>query len=121
MVSMVTTMLMYESEVLNKIKQTLSKLGFFLFRNNVGAWKNPRGQWIKYGLCEGSSDLIGWRPLVITADMVGKTIAQFVAIETKRSKKARVSEKQTHFVNMVLKSGGMGLIASSTEDLKEYL
>lgn len=31
-----------------------------LFRNNTGAWKDPSGRIVKYGLCKGSSDLIGW-------------------------------------------------------------
>ncbi len=111
---------MYESEVQNKIRLKLSQLGFILFRNNVGAWQHRLGHWIKYGLCEGSSDLIGWRPLIITSDMVGSKIAQFVAIETKRPSKSRVSAKQSHFVNVVQKSGGVGIIASSIEDLEEF-
>ncbi len=112
---------MYESEIQNKIRLKLSQLGFILFRNNVGAWRHPSGAWIKYGLCEGSSDLIGWRPLIITSDMVGSKIAQFVAIETKRPSKSRVSERQSHFVNVVQKNGGVGIIVSSIDDLKEYL
>lgn len=110
---------MYESEVQNTIRLKLSQCGFILFRNNVGAWKNSKGHWIRYGLCEGSSDLIGWRPLIITADMVGKKISQFVAVETKRSSKSRVSAKQSHFVNVVKNSGGVGIIASSIEDLED--
>ncbi len=112
---------MLESEVQNKIRLKLSKLGFILFRNNVGAWKHPSGRWIKYGLCEGSSDLIGWRPVLITQDLVGNKIAQFVEFETKRPEKSRVSVQQSHFVNVVQKSGGVGMIADSIENLEEYL
>jgi hypothetical protein len=115
------TVNMLESEVQSKIKQKLTKLGFILFRNNVGAWRHKSGRWIQYGLCKGSSDLIGWRPLIITADMIGKKIAQFVAIETKRNAKSKATEKQINFVDTVQKSGGVGIIASSFENLKEYL
>lgn len=110
---------MYETEIQNKIRLLLSQQGFIIFRNNVGAWKHPNGQWIKYGLCEGSSDLIGWRSLIITPDMVGKQIAQFVAIETKRPKKSKISQSQSHFIHVVQKSGGLGIIASSVEDIKD--
>jgi len=32
-----------------------------MFRNNVGAYKDPTGRVIRYGLFVGSADLIGWR------------------------------------------------------------
>jgi hypothetical protein len=52
------------------------------------------GNFIRYGLANDSKvlgdmlksgDLIGWRPVVITADMVGKVIAQFISVECKSS------------------------------------
>ena len=51
------------------------------------------GRMIRYGLCNDSaqlnkviksSDLVGIRPVVITPDMVGHTVGQFVAREVKR-------------------------------------
>ena len=113
---------MYESEIQNQIKKILHQLGFTMFRNNVGAWRNPRGHWIRYGLGgPGGSDLIGWRPIMITPDMVGSKIAQFVAIETKRPSKSKVTDQQSHFIHVVKECGGIGIIASSIADLKEYI
>lgn len=104
-----------------------------LFRNNVGtAWtgdavslkdgsvliRNPRI--LHAGLCKGSSDLIGWRSITITQDMVGKAVAVFSAIEVK-GKKGKATKEQLHFVNTVLTAGGYAGIAKSPEDAKSIL
>lgn len=51
--------------------------------------KNPTP--VKYGLEVGSGDLIGWRPIKITPELVGKTIGVFLSIEikTKNDKPSR--------------------------------
>jgi hypothetical protein len=38
---------------------------------------------VRFGLCKGSSDLIGLRSLEITPELVGQRLAQFVALEVK--------------------------------------
>ena len=38
---------------------------------------------MRFGLCKGSSDLIGLRVLEITPKLVGQRLAQFVALEVK--------------------------------------
>jgi hypothetical protein len=64
-----------------------------LFRNNVGALEDAEGRQVRFGLANDSpqinkrlksSDLVGWRRVVITPDMVGKLIAQFLCREVKR-------------------------------------
>lgn len=82
-----------EAAVQTAIRLEASRLGVRLWRNNSGCCKDETGRLIRYGLCNDSaqlnkriksSDLIGVRPVVITSDMVGQRIGQFVAREVKR-------------------------------------
>lgn len=75
---------------------------------------------ITFGLVEGGSDLIGWKPVVITQDMVGKTIAQFAAVETKFGKKGPTKE-QKNFIERVRASGGIAGVARTEQEGKEVL
>lgn len=63
-----------------------------LWRNNVGVLVDKTGRPVRYGLANESKeqntrlksgDLIGWRRVLITPDMVGKIIAQFASGEAK--------------------------------------
>lgn len=63
-----------------------------LFRNNVGAFKDETGGFVRYGLANESkarntrlksSDLVGWRKRLITPAMVGDIIGQAVLREIK--------------------------------------
>lgn len=83
---------MSESHVQAIVRVFVARLGWMLFRNNRGAFKDKVGRWVRYGLANDSkkfgdeiksSDLVGWRTVVITPDMVGKSIAQFVSLEIK--------------------------------------
>lgn len=108
-----------EAAVQQLVRLEASRLGMRLFRNNVGACKDDTGRVIRYGLCNDSaqmnkavksSDLIGIRPVIITPDMVGHTIGQFVAREVKRpgwSYRGTDREvAQQAFGQLVLKLGG---------------
>ena len=86
-----------------------------MFRNNVGFMNG-----VKFGLCVGSSDLIGMTSKTITADDVGKTIAVFTAIEIK-TEKGRVSEPQQKFIAMVKRLGGIAGVCRSIDDAKALL
>jgi hypothetical protein len=59
----------------------------------------------------GGSDLVGWRPLVITPEMVGMTVAQFVACECKTEGYATASKEQKNFLGQVAAFGGVAVIA----------
>jgi len=108
-----------------------------LFRNNVGTgWAGQatkvtpgnlrgvaaalqpgdvvvrNGRPLNAGLCVGSSDLIGWRSRVISPEMVGQTIAQFVAIEVK-SETGRTTPQQDQFLSQIQAVGGCGGVARS--------
>lgn len=115
---------MGESSVGKQIQIALSNLGARLFRNNVGMLEDARGGKVRYGLCEGSSDYIGWFPITITPEMVGRRIAVFTAIEVKtpgaRTDKDRL-EKQHNFVNAVNSGGGIAFFAESVEDAQKLL
>ena len=55
-----------------------------LFRNETGKLPDPRtGRWVQFGLAKGSSDLIGFKTVKVTPEMIGQEIAQFVSIEIK--------------------------------------
>ena len=94
--------------------------GIKVCRTNVGAFKAPDGRVIRYGLITGSGDLIGWRSLVITPDMVGTTVAQFMSIEVK-TPKGVVRPEQQVWADNVRKAGGIAIIARSVEDVRFLL
>jgi len=73
-----------------------------------------------FGLCEGSSDLIGWRSITITEDMVGQRIAQFVAIEVK-NEAGKLRKTQAAFLNTVAEAGGRAGVARSVTDAVHIL
>lgn len=101
---------MREQSILQRVQLDASRRGYRLFRNNVGQLLDGRGVPVRYGLCPGSSDLIGWRELVITADMVGHTVAQFVAVEVK-TPTGKATAQQMQFLESVAASGGVAVIA----------
>jgi hypothetical protein len=69
---------------------------------------------------EGTSDIGGLVSEIITADMVGRSIAVYTGIEGK-TKTGRVSPAQQAFLDMVLKMGGRAGIARSVEDARRIL
>lgn len=97
-----------------------AKADIILWRNNVGAFEDPSGRWVRYGLANESkqmnaaiksSDLIGIRKRFITADMVGSTIGQFVAREMKEegwvfSPKDKHCGAQKVFNDLIVAYGG---------------
>ena len=91
-----------------------------IFRNNCGVAQYPTGARVRFGLFPGSSDLIGWRKVRITQDMVGDTIAQFLAIEVK-SAKGKISAKQANFLRAVYCSGGCAGVVRSAEQAIELV
>ena len=112
---------MSEASTQQDIRLALGKHpGIRCFRNNVGAYKAPDGRVIRYGLVTGSGDLIGWKTVVITPDMVGRHIAQFMSIEVK-APKGVVRPEQVTWAENVRKAGGIAVIARSVEDVQFLL
>lgn len=92
--------------------------GLRLFRNNVGVALYPDGARVVYGLCPGSSDLIGFRTIRITPAMTGQTIAQFVAIEVK-GPNTPLTAAQRNFLRAVAEAGGTAVLARALDDVEE--
>jgi hypothetical protein len=74
-----------------------------LHETGVVILKYPRR--IRFGLHEGSADLIGWKSIKITPDMVGQKIAVFVSAEIK-GPHGRMREEQNNWMAQVLIAGG---------------
>lgn len=82
-----------EAAVQARVRVAASRRGERVWRNNLGSYEDPAtGRWIRYGLANDSpqvnavlksADLIGVRPRLITPQMVGQKIGQFVSYECK--------------------------------------
>lgn len=115
---------MSETKLVRDIQQQLSCGPVRLFRNNVGRLQDKNGTWVAYGLCPGSSDLIGWRSVVITREMVGQRVAVFTAIECKTPRGLKDSMRnlnQVSFIFTVRDSGGIGAYATTVEQARQVL
>jgi hypothetical protein len=119
-----------EAAVVNNVTMEASRVGARLFRNNVGACKDERGRLIRYGLCNvskqmneqiKSSDLIGIKPILITPDMVGSVIGQFVARECKSGdwtyKGGKHELAQLRFMELIIGLGGDACFVNSEGSL----
>ena len=109
-----------EQTIQQRIRLALSRGRTRLFRNNVGCLRDERGQPVRYGLCPGSSDLIGFTQVTITPDMVGQTVAVFTAIEVK-AERGRATAEQQAFIAMVQHFGGRSGIARSEEEAQQIV
>ncbi len=118
-----------EAAVLAEIRLKASAAGWRLFRNNSGAAVLKDGSFVRWGLANdtphsqhASADLIGIRPVVITQDMVGTVIGQFVSVEAKCSEwKPRPNDKheqrQRNWRDLVRSLGGYAIF--STGEIEE--
>ena len=111
---------MSEQELQQRIRLELGKGPVRLWRNNVGALRDERGRLVTYGLCKGSSDLIGLRQVLIGPEHLGQTLAVFTAIEVK-APGGRLREEQQSFLALVERFGGYGGVAMSTAEAARVL
>ena len=87
-----------------------------LFRNQVGQLPDPRtGRPVQFGLAKGSADLVGWKTVTVTPDMLGQQIAVFTSIEVK-TPNGRLSGPQRNWLHTVQTAGGIAGVARSPED-----
>jgi hypothetical protein len=107
---------MTESEIQAKIQAACNTGDTRAFRNNVAKIKH-QGRWLNFGLCVGSSDLIGFHTITIEPHHVGKKIAVFLAIECK-SATGKATPEQQNFIKFISHRGGIaGIARSATEAL----
>jgi hypothetical protein len=134
---------MSETPILRRIMLALGSLpGIRVFRNNVGnayagTPMKPFGGLLKamqalgmnpdrvlilrdyrriqFGLMTGSGDLVGWRTVTITPEMVGRQIAQIVSVEVK-TETGRTSMAQRTWAARVNEAGGVAGVARNESD-----
>lgn len=99
-----------ESLIMREIRLELGKIPeVVLWRNNVGSaeYVSPQGdvQRVSYGLCPGSSDLIG----------IIRGSGRFLALEVKRPGEYP-TKQQRMFLALVTMAGGVGAVVTSVDD-----
>ena len=92
-----------------------------LFRNQVGQLPDPRtGRPVQFGLAKGSADLVGWKTVEVTPDMIGDRIAVFTSLEIK-TPKGRPTATQQAWMQAVENAGGIAGIARSVKDATDII
>ncbi len=131
-----------ESPIVRQIQLAATALGARLFRNGVGTavWGSPtrmtrdgavylrdgdvvvpKGRIAQAGWTTGSSDLLGWREITITPEMVGRTFAQLVCVEVKRPGKSHTSPEQKNWLKVTTEAGACSGIVKSIAEAEELL
>lgn len=123
-----------EAAVQAKVRLEASRLGGRLWRNNVGATMDERGNFIRYGLANDSkqmneviksSDLIGIRPILITPQLVGCTIGQFMAREIKEPtwnySATKREQAQLKFLELIKSMGGDASFATGEGTIDTFV
>ena len=111
-----------ETDIQQRIRLALgTRSDLRLFRNNTGTLPDPRtGRPVQFGLARGSADLIGWRTITITPEMVGQRVAVFTSIEVK-TPTGRTTPAQQAWMGTVRGAGGIAGVARSVRDAEEIL
>jgi hypothetical protein len=109
-----------EQQIQQEIRIACSTGNTRLFRNNTGTLKDANGRPVQFGLCKGSADLIGWRTVTITPEMVGTQVAVFTSIEVKTAT-GRLRPEQQQWLDAVQAAGGIAGVARSVSDAERLL
>ena len=92
-----------------------------LFRNDTGKLPDPRtGRWVQFGLAKCSSDLIGFKTIKVTPEMIGKDLAVFCSVEVKTNT-GQLSKNQHNWLQAVKKAGGITGVARNVGDALKIL
>jgi hypothetical protein len=111
-----------EADVNDAIREAVKRMTLVeLYRNNRGSIRLESGGMLTYGVGpNGAADWLGYCTVTITPDMIGRTIAQFVAIEAKRPGE-HASDDQQKFLTRVAVAGGIAGVAHSADELEALL
>ena len=109
-----------EQTIQQEIRIACSNGDTRLFRNNTGTLKDANGRPVQFGLCKGSADLIGWKRVTITPEMVGTQVAVFASIEVKTAT-GRLRPEQQQWMDAVQAAGGIAGVARSVSDAETLL
>ena len=90
-----------ESHILNACLIALSNAGCLVWRQNTGVLPDISGRPIRFGLCVGSSDIVGLCP-----------DGKFLAVEVKTAI-GQPTDAQVRFLDAVRRQGGRAGIARS--------
>lgn len=121
-------------EVLTRARQWKTRA----YRNNSGALPSENGRVVRFGLGNESKksletyrtgDYVGFTPVVITPEMVGKTIAVFTNIECKAGDFVEKSiynpkqreHQQNNFNILVRSHGGIAGFACKWQDVDKMV
>lgn len=107
-----------EGKVNKAIAEAARLFGVIAWRNRRGMLPLPNGGMLPFGVGpHGASDFLGYTPITITADMVGKTVAVFTALESKTDTGV-VAPHQQAFLDEVRERGGIAGVCRSGEDVR---
>lgn len=118
-----------ESVLLRQLLLASGAMGARLFRNQTGHYilaqpscRNcqAHGRHLSSGLAVGSPDLVGWMPILVGPEHLGRTLAVFVGVEAKTDT-GRVSEAQRRFLTALERDGALVGVARSVADLDALL
>ena len=130
-----------EALATQEVREAASVLNARVFRNNAGACKDSEGNFISFGLGNDGSkaakglkfgDYVGFTPVVITSDMIGKTLAVFTNLEIKPNgamdktlREACREGSREYFqwktIQFVLKNGGLAGFVTNKSDVEQVL
>jgi len=96
-----------EANVQSLIMMALSDAGCLVWRQNTGVLPDRNGRLVRFGLCVGSSDIVG-----IASD------GKFLAIEVKTAL-GQPTDAQLNFIQAVQRQGGRAGIARSAAEAVE--
>ena len=111
-----------ESDISQRCRMAASRFGGRIFRNSRGLFLTLDGsRKTRAGLeASGASDLIGWKTVTITPELVGTQLAVFLAAEVKVPGK-KASPDQEKFISIVRAAGGIAGVVTSEDDLRKLM